>query len=217
MWALMSWPKDVKPLANEHELHGATPDGKKIALSVDPTESVSAIKVKLQFREGVLPKEQRLVYNGNLLAERQSLKMQNVPPMAFNNLKQASPVFAMLPDGRTVALDVNPDDTLSSLKKKIKEMTDLPVENQGVLFERHELYDDKSLRNYDTPQDGTLVITDPNNEANPLRSVMAKLADGGQVTVEIDPEDSLYQVAEECLIRAAKNEVDPNLKANQPL
>ena len=61
--------------------------------------------------------------------------MPNVPPMAVLNLEQASPVFAKLPDGRTVALDVNYADTLSSLKKKIEAMTDLPVGNQRVLFE----------------------------------------------------------------------------------
>ena len=61
--------------------------------------------------------------------------MPNVPPMAVLNLEQASPVFAKLPDGRTVALDVSPADTLSSLKKKIEAMTGLPVGNQRVFFE----------------------------------------------------------------------------------
>jgi hypothetical protein len=125
---------DMNP--NVTEVTVVTPDGKKIALNMDPTEPVSAIKDKLQFWEGVLPEEQRLVYNGQPLADGQSLTMQNVPPMAVLNLEQASPVFAKLPeDGRTVALDVSPADTLSSLKKKIEAMTDLPVGNQRVLFE----------------------------------------------------------------------------------
>ncbi len=125
--------QDLDP--NVTEVTVVTPDGKIIALNVDPTEPVSAIKDKLQFREGMLPEEQRLVYNGQPLADGQSLTMQNVPPMAVLNLEQESPVFAKLPDGRTVALDVNPADTLSSLKKKIEAMTGLPVGNQRILFE----------------------------------------------------------------------------------
>ena len=138
-WSLLDYrvPKgatsDMNP--NVTEVTVVTPDGKKIALNVAPTEAVSAIKDKLQFWEGVLPEEQRLVYNGQPLADGQLLTMQNVPPMAVLNLEQASPVFAKLPDGRTVALDVNPSDTLSSLKKKIEAMTGLPVGNQRVLSE----------------------------------------------------------------------------------
>jgi hypothetical protein len=58
---------DMNP--NVTEVTVVTPDGKKIALSVDPTEPISAIKDKLQFWEGVLPEEQRLVYNGQPLAD----------------------------------------------------------------------------------------------------------------------------------------------------
>ncbi len=54
-----------------------TPDGKKIALSVDPTEPVSAIKDKLQFWEGVLSKKQWLVYR--VLLEDETLSDYDVP------------------------------------------------------------------------------------------------------------------------------------------
>ncbi len=117
-WSLLkSATSDMNP--NLTEVTVVTPDGKKIALNVAPTEAVSAIKDKLQFWEGVLPEEQRLVYNGQPLAAGQLLTMQNVPPMAVLNLEQASPVFAKLPDGHTVALDVNPADTLSSLVSRV--------------------------------------------------------------------------------------------------
>jgi hypothetical protein len=81
-----------------------TPDGKTISLNVDPIAPIRDIKNKLQFWEGILPEDQRLKFNGVPLLDNQTLNDYNVPPMGVISLEQAHPLFAKLPDGRTVAL-----------------------------------------------------------------------------------------------------------------
>jgi len=174
------------------EITVVTPDGKKVALNVDPNVPISAIKDKLQFWQGILPEDQRLLYGGEPLMDNKSLNDYNVPPMAVINLEQAHPLFAKLPDGNTVPLDVEPTDTLSSIKNKIQLLTGVAPENQRVVYEGKELVDDKTLQDYNIPAGGTLVIDDPNNPT--LQAVTAKTPSGNMVTVEVDPEDSVASI-----------------------
>jgi len=181
---------DMNP--EKHDITIKTPDGKLVALNVDPNAPISAIKDHMQFWEGILPEDQRLLYGGEPLPDNKSLNDLNVPPMATINLEQAHPLFAKLPDGSTVPLDVEPTDTLSDIKKKIELMTGTPSDNQRVVFEGHELVDDKTLQDYNIPAGGTLVIDDPTNPT--LVTVSAKTPSGNEVTVEIDPEDSIASI-----------------------
>jgi hypothetical protein len=142
------------------------PDGKTFQMKMAPADSINTLRKKLGKVQGIPPEEQRFVYESMALGS---------DPRNTLDLTHGTSVAVRTPDGRSL--------------KKMEGMIGLPVGNQRALFEERELYDDKRLRDYDTPQGGTLVITDPNNKASPLSSVTAKLA-----TVEIDPEDSVASI-----------------------
>jgi len=198
-----------KPLANVRSLQdyrvpkGATlnmnpdtveisvkkPNGKTVALNVDPNAPISEIKNQLQFWEGILPEDQRLAFKDEPLLDNESLNDRNIPPMGEISLEQAHPLFAKLPDGSTVVVDLEPSDDLNSVRKKIGLLSGVPPEDLRVLFEGHDLHDNELS---DLPKGAQLVVDDPNNPI--LVSVQAKTPNGNVITVEVDPEDSVSSI-----------------------
>jgi ubiquitin len=64
--------------ANAMQIFVKTLTGKTITLEVEPTDSIEAIKAKIQEKEGVLPETQLLIYNNIVLQEGKTLSDYNI-------------------------------------------------------------------------------------------------------------------------------------------
>lgn len=60
------------------QLFVKTLTGKSITLEVEPNESISAIKAKIQEKEGIPPSQQKLLFNGTELEEGKTLSDYNI-------------------------------------------------------------------------------------------------------------------------------------------
>jgi large subunit ribosomal protein L40e len=72
-------------------------------------------------------------------------------------------IFVKTHTGKTITLDINPSDTIASVKAKIQEQGGIPVDQQKrLLFEGKKLKDDsRTLSDYNIQKDDTLDLKVP--------------------------------------------------------
>ena len=73
-------------------------------------------------------------------------------------IKGGMQLFVKTLSGKTISVDVEPDESIESLKAKIAEKEGVPVDQQRLIFGGKQLDSLKSLSDYDIDDDATLHL-----------------------------------------------------------
>jgi hypothetical protein len=163
-----------------------TADGVSNGLEVEPTDTILAVKEKIEILLGVPVEQQELIFASKTLNDDQTLQDYSIQKDSTINLVvtiKSIEISILVSDGRTFTITAFPTDLVSDLKTAIQSQENIPTDKQTLLLSGQELNDTATLQSQGIVQGSqlTLILQTAATTTTPVSSIAAPTT-GGQPT-----------------------------------
>ena len=168
--------------------------GTSLTLEVEPSDSIEEVKKKIQDKEGFKPEQQTLIFAGQQLEDNKMLFEYNIKNKSALQLVLIIQIFVRLVEGKQLTLDVEPSDTIETVKKKIEVIEGLKPEQQKLIFASQFLEDNKTLSEYKIKDQSTLHLVIRLRGIKKFIRIFFKTLTGETITLDVEPSDTIEKV-----------------------
>eukprot|EP00537_Pseudo-nitzschia_pungens_P018141 CAMPEP_0172407936 /NCGR_PEP_ID=MMETSP1061-20121228/75594_1 /TAXON_ID=37318 /ORGANISM="Pseudo-nitzschia pungens, Strain cf. pungens" /LENGTH=1565 /DNA_ID=CAMNT_0013144051 /DNA_START=56 /DNA_END=4755 /DNA_ORIENTATION=- len=167
-------------------------DDKQWIYEVNPLDSIKSVKNKVESDTGVKRKHQRLTFHGSLLNNDKSTLKEN--GIKHKDILQLEPmkITVVDPNGNSIDLVVNPDDTIENVKHQVEDQIGLPAEDQLPTFRGKPLNDNKSTLEQNGINHGDVI------DLQPMEIFI----------IDLDDKRWMHTVSPSTIIKKVKNQVE---------
>ena len=174
--------------------------GRSISLNVLPSDSIGAVKDKIQALEGIPHQNQRLI-----CADRELIHGRLPDCHDFWFVGGAGLNVRDMHTGRTITLDVQPSDTIDAVKAKIQDLGGIPIEEQSLIFAGKRMEGSLRIEDCNLQNDNTFYLMREKCPRSGLGSSIllhVKMSTGRTITLDVQPPDYIDQFSSDVSIAA---------------
>ena len=165
----------------------------RTTLQVEPGDTIKSVKQKIQDEESIPHGLQQLFFAGKELQDDRTLidyKMENKSTLQCFLKRDGMVIFAKMPNGSVIALEVTPNDSIASVKWKIHEKEGVLPDQQLLIFVGKVLDNIRTLRDYKIHRKSTLFVI-----YRPMQ-IYVETRIGKCITLDLTPNNTVKNMKE---------------------